>query len=444
MYGIRRSKAPKVTWPPAPPVDETDEERQNRLDEEARAKKRSDEIDSEIRAEKEKKKRKPGNRAKILLLGQAESGKSTVLKNFQYQFAPKAFEAEAELWKPIVHLNLVRSINFVINFLNSRIAGMREVMKDAPMATGQGLHFSGDVYRLIASLAPLRDVEDTLNQILAVEPTSGQPQVTGINLYYNPAKAPEGSASSSSADDTPSISDRLWQARRVLLSCGEDIEKLWNDRTVRRALKSAEITLEEQPGFFLDSAIRVTQEDYRPPPQDILKARVTTIGPEEHIIQDERDFDAREWIIYDVGGSRSQRAAWAQFFDDVNIIIFLAPMSAFNQVLAEDESVNRLTDSLKLWQDTCSNKILENLEFVLFLNKLDILQSKLRAGVKFSEFVTSFIDKPNETKPVAKYLLDVFVSIHQKNSPRRRRLHPHLTCAVELILVNFLQKTNVL
>ncbi|KAF5340237.1 hypothetical protein D9611_007934 [Ephemerocybe angulata] len=476
MYGIRRSKAPKVTWPPAPPVDETDEERQNRLDEEARAKKRSDEIDSEIRAEKEKKKRKPGNRAKILLLGQAESGKSTVLKNFQYQFAPKAFEAEAELWKPIVHLNLVRSINFVINFLNSRIAGMREVMKDAPMATGQGLHFSGDVYRLIASLAPLRDVEDTLNQILAVEPTSGQPQATGINLYYNPAKAPEGSvaegygwrnlavtsrpsvdASSSSADDTPSISDRLWQARRVLLSCGEDIEKLWNDRTVRRALKSAEITLEEQPGFFLDSAIRVTQEDYRPPPQDVLKARVTTIGPEEHTIHDERDFDAREWIIYDVGGSRSQRAAWAQFFDDVNIIIFLAPMSAFNQVLAEDESVNRLTDSLKLWQDTCSNKILANLEFVLFLNKLDILQSKLRAGVKFSEFVTSFIDKPNETKPVAKYLLDVFVSIHQKNSPRRRRLHPHITCAVdttatadiiarikELILVNFLQKTNVL
>jgi len=58
-------------------------------------------------------------------------------------------------------------------------------------------------------------------------------------------------------------------------------------------------------------------------------------------------------------------ATWAQFFDDgtlllplktrdeeftnfvlVNIIIFLAPMSGFNQVLAEDESVNRLVSTL--------------------------------------------------------------------------------------------------
>jgi len=55
----------------------------------------------------------------------------------------------------------------------------------------------------------------------------------------------------------------------------------------------------------------------------------------------------REWVIYDVGGARTQRAAWAQFFDDgnwcfdimakpcsqyllecsVTAIIFLAPIS---------------------------------------------------------------------------------------------------------------------
>jgi hypothetical protein len=35
-------------------------------------------------------------------------------------------------------------------------------------------------------------------------------------------------------------------------------------------------------------------------------------------------------------------AAWAPFFDDVNAIIFLAPISCFDQVLAEDPSINRL------------------------------------------------------------------------------------------------------
>jgi len=124
-------------------------------------------------------------------------------------------------------------------------------------------------------------------------------------------------------------------------------------------------------------------------------------------------------------------AAWAQFFDDVNVIIFLAPMSGFNQVLAEDETINRLTDSLRLWQAICSNKILAAVEFVIFLNKLDLLEAKLGSGVKFSSFVTSYKGE-NSTKPVAKYLLEVFVSLHQQFSPKRRKIHPHLTCAVDM------------
>lgn len=35
-------------------------------------------------------------------------------------------------------------------------------------------------------------------------------------------------------------------------------------------------------------------------------------------------------------------AAWAPYFDDMNAIIFLAPISCFDQVLQEDPSVNRL------------------------------------------------------------------------------------------------------
>lgn len=35
-------------------------------------------------------------------------------------------------------------------------------------------------------------------------------------------------------------------------------------------------------------------------------------------------------------------AAWVPFFDNMNAIIFLAPISAFDEVLAEDPSVNRL------------------------------------------------------------------------------------------------------
>ena len=78
----------------------------------------------------------------------------------------------------------------------------------------------------------------------------------------------------------------------------------------------------------------------------------------------------------------------------VNAIIFLAPISTFDQVLAEvaslldgpffhsiglkDPHVNRLEDSLLLWKSIVSNKLLCNVNIILFLNKCDLLQVCLR------------------------------------------------------------------
>jgi hypothetical protein len=95
--------------------------------------------------------------------------------------------------------------------------------------------------------------------------------------------------------------------------------------------------------------------------------------------------------IYDVGGGRNQRQSWAPYFDDgnhsffsrrygvsdnipVNAIIFLAPISTFDQNLEEDPRVNRLEDSLLLWKSVVANKLLASVNIVLFLNKCDLLQ----------------------------------------------------------------------
>ena len=62
------------------------------------------------------------------------------------------------------------------------------------------------------------------------------------------------------------------------------------------------------------------------------------------------------------------------FYPSVNAIIFLAPISAFDQVLTEDPRVNRMEDSLLLWKSVVSNKLLGHVNLVLFLNKCDLLQ----------------------------------------------------------------------
>lgn len=64
----------------APPSDETSEERAQRLQKEADARRISNDIDEQIRAEAAALK-KAKRAVRLLLLGQSESGKSTTLKS---------------------------------------------------------------------------------------------------------------------------------------------------------------------------------------------------------------------------------------------------------------------------------------------------------------------------------------------------------------------------
>lgn len=57
----------------------------------------------------------------------------------------------------------------------------------------------------------------------------------------------------------------------------------------------------------------------------------------------------------------------------------------------------------------CSNRILASVDLILFLNKIDILDAQLKAGIQFSRYVTSYRDRPNETAAVTKCINLPFV-----------------------------------
>ena len=84
---------------------------------------------------------------------------------------------------------------------------------------------------------------------------------------------------------------------------------------------------------FLNDALRICQMDYEPttgapftlfgfrlpfngpPAEDILRTRLTTLGVEEHrLILEGGQIEQKnqEWLIYDVGGSRTQRGKYAR------------------------------------------------------------------------------------------------------------------------------------
>lgn len=219
----------------------------------------------------------------------------------------------------------------------------------------------------------------------------------------------------------------------VIQACKDDMIALWQDPVVRQVLHVGNVRLEEMPGFFLDDIERLAAPGYVPSDEDILKARLKTVGVSEYEYHLSILGEKNKWIFYDVGGARTQRAAWQPYFSHVDAIIFLAPISAFDQPLAEDHRVNRLEDSLLLFKSICKSVLLKEVNIVLFLSKIDILQSKLNRGIKVAKYVKSYGDRPNEFESVARFFRNKFVSINKEYTPRdsRRMFYAHTTCVTE-------------
>ena len=69
---------------------------------------------------------------------------------------------------------------------------------------------------------------------------------------------------------------------------------------------------------FLDDLDHVARLDYKPTDDDVIRARLRTVAPQEYrikISQSPSSFGGdlgREWLLYDVGGSRTM--VHADFF----------------------------------------------------------------------------------------------------------------------------------
>ncbi|KAL0952601.1 hypothetical protein HGRIS_006856 [Hohenbuehelia grisea] len=222
------------------------------------------------------------------------------------------------------------------------------------------------------------------------------------------------------------------EVTEVIAGCREDMRTLWEDRVVREMLARRKVRIEDAPGFFLNDADRIATRTYEPTDDDVIRARLRTLGVQEYrFVFDSGRTVGQTWHMFDVGGTRSSRAAWYPYFDDVDAIIFLAPISCFDEKLAEDRRVNRLEDSYLLWRSVCQSKLLVRTQLILFLNKCDLLQAKLMRGVRIRDHVPSFGDRRNDLGTATRYFQQHFKEISKQFSPAPRPFYVHLTSVID-------------
>ncbi|KAK7032274.1 hypothetical protein VNI00_013233 [Paramarasmius palmivorus] len=227
-----------------PPVTETEAQRRIRLQEEAEAKRISEQIDEDLRQERELIKRKRGD-VKLLLLGQAESGKSTLQKQFQLMYKPHSLDQERASWRTVIFFNVVRSIKHILTTLESWEDSMDDVeyMKSdfvgsstSPMQSPNGLpSLKSSIASLRFRLSPLVALDTALADRLSGGVTvsgSGKGSVFVRSGWQARAienalgrRRPQPTADSKSLEHTP---DPLTQdVSRMLEASKDDIKELW-------------------------------------------------------------------------------------------------------------------------------------------------------------------------------------------------------------------------
>ena len=128
--------------------------------------------------------------------------------------------------------------------------------------------------------------------------------------------------------------------------------------------------------------------------------------------------------LVDVGGQRSERKKWIHCFDDVNAVLFLVAMSEYDEKLKEDGKTNRMKESLKLFASVANNKWFVKPSLLLFLNKKDVFDQKIKYS-PLSKCFPEYCDESfRETKP-EDFLAEKFVA--EVNDGRS--IYRHFTCA---------------
>ncbi|GFO26398.1 guanine nucleotide-binding protein subunit alpha-11 [Plakobranchus ocellatus] len=215
------------------------------------------------------------------------------------------------------------------------------------------------------------------------------------------------------------------------MPCFDAIMSLWSDDGIQECYdRRREYQLPDSAKYYLDSVERISQPDYLPTEQDILRVRVPTTG----IIEYPFDLDDMVFRLVDVGGQKSERRKWIHCFDNVTSIMFLAALSEYDQDLVEADNVNRMEESLALFSTVLMYPGFENSSVILFLNKKDLLEEKIMYS-DLADYFPEYNGPPNDAECAKEFIHKMYVEVNP--DPEDKTIYSHFTCATDTENIRF-------
>ncbi|EGG03275.1 heterotrimeric G-protein alpha subunit (G-alpha, GPA1) [Melampsora larici-populina 98AG31] len=201
------------------------------------------------------------------------------------------------------------------------------------------------------------------------------------------------------------------------------IYHLWSRNGLKQAVSLSHLyQLNDSAPYYFDNIQRIGQPGYIPTEQDIVRSRVKSTG----ISESTYNVGQLIWKVFDVGGQRSERKKWIHCFENVNVLIFFVAINEYDQVLYEDESVNRMAEAATLFDSICNSQWFRQTQMILFFNKIDLFKAKLATSPLSHRFPEYRGDSSYEA--ASKFIHRNFLLLSRDP---QKDIITHFTCATD-------------
>ncbi|SAL99838.1 hypothetical protein [Absidia glauca] len=340
----------------------------------------SEEIDQALRSEKNKAQ----HEAKLLLLGAGESGKSTLLKQIRILYTGGFTSEERQAFREIVVKNLLHSMVTLVEAVELlNLGGQFDSTVDVDLSANNS--DNGGALNCATMLFKLQQHANGIGQ---------------GNILLLP------------------------------MDLVEDIDRLWHHPIIQHVYQRRnEYQLNDSAAYYFDAIHRIGDPRFIPTDQDILRSRVKTTGITETCFT----YENHSYRVLDVGGQRSERKKWIHCFENVTALLFMVALSEFDQVLFEDASINRLSESLSLFASICNTPWFVHTSFILLFNKTDLFKQKWSRS-NFQKYFADYQGSDHH-KGGYQYIQKRFLDLKPKTSDTQ--VYTHFTCATDTEHIRF-------
>ncbi|CAK9441620.1 uncharacterized protein LODBEIA_P54880 [Lodderomyces beijingensis] len=396
---------------------------------------------------------------KLLLLGAGESGKSTVLKQLKVLHKGGFTQQERMQYAHIIWCDVIQSMKILIiqarklkiqldcDQMNSYLIPYKQCVLRSDALTqidtgvAGGTNFLNDY---ILKYDEKSKMKRKLNSTGLVEALSEEAarsdaidndgddgvDVEQINQLQNSYSSSNLNSQPRKELGTAETSNGSKEARYSRKDIAQAIHKLWTeDSGIKKCFeRSNEFQFESSAEYYFNNVFNFADPYYVCSDLDILKGRIKTTG----ITETNFTIKSFQFKVLDAGGQRSERKKWIHCFDDITAVLFVLAINEYDQMLFEDERVNRMHESIILFDRLCNSKWFANTPFILFLNKTDLFEAKIKRN-PLVKYFPDYMGKSDDVNEAINFFETNFLKMNRTNKP----IYVHRTCATDTQSMKF-------